>query len=147
MSKRPGDPGYAARWCIHYRSPQDAETCEAGVPYSRFRPPHGVWSRQPCFLDDKGESKPDAVSCEKLRRPTPEEIALHEGWLRERLEKIGKAMQAILPFRERVKREGRGFSGEIECPVCAGRLRFSIAGSNGHAHVHCSTEGCVSWME
>jgi hypothetical protein len=35
MSKRPGDPGYAAGWCIHYRasriSGKGYDTCEAGV--------------------------------------------------------------------------------------------------------------------
>jgi hypothetical protein len=81
MSKRPGDEGYAAGWCIHYRynrnvnKPED-DTCEAGVRFDQFKgTKHDV---RPCFLDDKGQSKPDALPCEHLRRPTTKEITLHE---------------------------------------------------------------------
>lgn len=81
MSKRPGDPGYAAGWCIHYRYNRNVktpaqDTCEAGVRYDKF---YGIkFAVRPCFLDDKGQSKPDALLCEHLRRPTKEEIGLHE---------------------------------------------------------------------
>ena len=45
-------------------------------------------------------------------------------------------------------KNGSGGGGQIPCPVCAsGTLHYSIAGSNGHLHGHCSTEGCVSWMQ
>ncbi len=59
MSKRKGDPGYPAGWCIHYRSSHSGETftdCEAGIPFA-------VWNAtkfdaRPCFLDKDGQSKP-----------------------------------------------------------------------------------------
>ncbi len=59
MSKRKGDPGYPAGWCIHYRSSHGGETftdCEAGIPFA-------VWNAvkfdtRPCFLGKDGESKP-----------------------------------------------------------------------------------------
>jgi hypothetical protein len=73
------DPGHAARWCIHFRSIPDHDTCAVGVRYSAF----GTFQTRPCFLDETGASKPGAVPCEKLRRPTPKEIAAHGGWLRE----------------------------------------------------------------
>lgn len=42
----------------------------------------------------------------------------------------------------------RGVVGEIDCPVCKnGKLRYSIAGVNGHIHANCTTAECVRWME
>ena len=148
MSKRSGDPGYAACWCIHYRYNRDAKpgqpnTCEAGIDYAAW---HGVGhKRQPCFLDDKGHSKPDAMPCSKLRRPMPEEIALHEQWLDGRRSLLATVMVGIAPWRN--KHVGHSASEVVECPACKGRLRLSIAAYNGHVHGHCETEGCVSWME
>jgi len=42
MSKRPGDSGYAAGWCIHYRGitgphGEIVTSCEKGVQYDSFR--------------------------------------------------------------------------------------------------------------
>lgn len=84
MSKRKGDPGYAPNWCIHYRynrdvKPGQPDTCEAGVDYEAWRGTnHDV---RPCFLDENGQSKPNAVRCPSLRHPTTEEIAAHKVWL------------------------------------------------------------------
>jgi hypothetical protein len=88
MSKRPGDPGYAPGWCIHYRynhslAPGQLDTCEAGVDYATFTFKFDV---RPCFLTQEGKSKPGAIACDKLRRPTPEEIKAHRKWLAERRE-------------------------------------------------------------
>lgn len=142
MSKRPGDPGYAAGWCIHYCSPQHSKVCEAGIPFDRWR--ETKYDQRPCFLTDKGESKPGALSCENFRRPTAEEIAAHRQWLGERMNRMAVAMAAVLPFRK----THRGRSAEIDCPVCkTGRLGFAIAASNGHCHARCTTAGCVAWME
>lgn len=141
MSKRPGDPGYAGGWCIHYRTPSHHDTCEVGVPYSKWDgTKFGV---RPCFLDSKtGESKPDAIPCEHLRRPTPEEIAAHEQWCVERWNKTALALEDVAPYRK------QGGAHIIDCPVCkTGKLHFTIARSNGHCHARCSTGGCVSWME
>lgn len=152
MSKRPGDPGYSAGWCIHYRGitgprGEIVTSCEAGVEYATFRNAEGkrLAAQQPCFLDDHGRSKPGALHCEHLRRPTPEEIAAHEQWLAGRIEKLGKAMLGIASWR--AKHKGRSHSEVVECPVCQGRLHLSIAASNGHVHGRCGTAGCVAWVE
>lgn len=156
MSKRKGDPGYAPGWCIHYRSPlqefgkPDLTTCEAGVEFKLVRPKTGPTFRgQPCFLTDKGESKPDALPCEKLRRPTPEEIAVHEKWVEDRMEAARKVMIAIMPWRKEHKTKRIAGAQTIDCPACGGikTLSMTIAASNGHVYAHCKTEGCVSWME
>lgn len=148
MSKRPGDPGYAAGWCIHYRSnrnlkPGQPNTCEAGVDYKAW---HGTGhTRWPCFLDDQGQSNPEAAHCPHLRRPTPEEIAAHEKWIEEQITKLGTVMTGIADWRRRHK--GRSHSEIVECPACKGRLHLSIAAYNGHVHGHCESDDCVSWME
>lgn len=145
MSKRAGDPSYAAGWCIHYRGITGARgervtSCEVGVEYDTL--PKG---RQPCFLTKAGESKPDAGPCEKLRRPTSDEIAEHEKWLGERMEKQIAVMNGIAAWRKAHK--GRSAQEVVECPACKGRLHLSIAAYNGHVHGRCETDGCVSWME
>lgn len=156
MSKRAGDPGYAAGWCIHYRSPSqgigksDLTTCEAGIAFKSVQPKDGPTFRgQPCFLTDKGESKPDSLPCEKLRRPTPEEMRAHEKWWEDRTGDIAKVMMAIRPWRTEHKTKRISGSQTIDCPACGGTktLSMTIAGYNGHIHARCKTEGCVSWME
>lgn len=146
MSKRPNDPGYAAGWCIHYRASHGGETftdCEAGVPFEKW---NGTkFATRPCFLDEKGQSKPDAMPCEHLRRPTPDEIADHEVWLAGRMSRIGVVMKAICPWRDAHKNQN--FREIVGCPICEGRLHLSIAAYNGHVHGRCETADCVSWME
>lgn len=42
---------------------------------------------------------------------------------------------------------GKGGSGQMECPICKGTLKYSVAGVNGHVWGACTTEGCVRWMQ
>lgn len=149
MSKLANDPGYRAGWCIHYQLPHVAfgkperETCEAGVRYDSFEQPH--LKTQPCFLTETGESKPDALPCSKLRRPTTEEIALHEEWHEQRMNVMRTVMVGIKPWRDAHK--GCSAQEVIECPACKGRLHLSISSYSGHVHGRCETENCASWME
>lgn len=149
MSKIKNSPGYRDGWCIHYRAPKGwgpgskgHDTCEAGVPFERWK--GATMKTQPCFLDH-GESHPEALPCEHLRRPTSEEIAAHEAWMDAHFEKMRTVMTAVVPWRK--KHKGRSHSETVECPACKGRLHLSISAYNGHVHGHCQTEGCVSWME
>jgi hypothetical protein len=148
MSKRIGDSGYAAGWCIHYRHNRgvkkgEPNTCEAGVDYEAWR---GIGhDKTPCFLDDKGQSKPNAVSCPKIRRPAAQEISDHEDWLKEQIKRVGVVMTGIAAWRK--KHQGHSHAEIVECPACKGKLHLSIVGSNGHVHAHCETEGCASWIE
>jgi len=38
-------------------------------------------------------------------------------------------------------------NGEINCPVCPGRLQYHRSALNGHVGASCSTQGCVHWQE
>lgn len=42
---------------------------------------------------------------------------------------------------------GNGGKGEIECPICKGRLRYSVAGLNGHIWGACENKDCVRWLQ
>lgn len=149
MSKRLGDPGYAAGWCIHYCAPprglrnDKPHICEAGVNMEVFA--GTKFDTRPCFLDDKGESKPGAAECSRIQRPTSQQIAAHERWVESRMDVMRTVIVGIAPWRKAHK--GQSFAEVVECPACKGRLRLSIAAYNGHVHGHCETAGCVSWME
>jgi hypothetical protein len=157
MSKRPGDPGYAAGWCIHYgyERKECRATCAAGVDQKQFlakfkeeRQPGGpsLIDLQPCFLTDQGESKPGAYACDQLRRPTPEEIAVHKQWRQQHLGKHAAVSAAVIAWR--IAHSGQSFEERIDCAACGGKLtlHLSIAGRD-HVHGKCATPGCVEWME
>lgn len=144
--------GYRAGWCIHYRGitglrGEEVTSCKKGVEYSSFKNADGkrLIAEQPCFLDENGNSRPGALTCGHLRRPTPDEIAQSKKWTKARIERLGVVMTAILPWR--TKNKGKSASEVIECPICAGRLHLSISAYNGHVHGQCETKDCVSWME
>jgi hypothetical protein len=44
---------------------------------------------------------------------------------------------------------GRGKGGylEIDCPVCRGKIKCSVAGYNGHIHGRCGTPRCINRVE
>ena len=143
-------PGHRAGWCIHYcASPphykkDQSWICGAGVDMRKTW--NGVkFDKRPCFLDDEGNSKLDAMPCEHLRRPTSEEIAEHEAWCEARMDNLRVVMIGISDWRK--KHKGKSHAEVIECPACKGRLHLSIAAVNGHVHGKCETDGCVSWME
>jgi hypothetical protein len=141
MSKRPGDPGYAAGWCIHYRSPSHGDTCEAGVRYDSFDAKDRTMLRSPCFTHGTHER----AACPHRRVPTKEEIAAHETWVKEQQSVLFKVLTGIMPWR--AKWSGKSHAETIECPACKGRLHLRISGYNGHVHGRCETAGCVAWME
>jgi hypothetical protein len=141
MSKRPGDPGYAAGWCIHFRSMGKHDTCEKGVRYDSFTGEDRTMARRPCFTEGTHERAP----CENRRVPTKEEVAAHEQWVKGRMAVLGTVMVGIAPWRDKWK--GKSHREVVDCPACAGRLHLSIAAYNGHVHGRCETAGCVDWME
>lgn len=39
-----------------------------------------------------------------------------------------------------------GVQGSVTCPLCKGKLSYSIAKLNGHIWGVCETEDCLRWM-
>ena len=137
----------ATIFCKHYRAMSDHTTCEAGVQYAKFR---GLrFDQKPCFWHQSaGEAPPPG--CHLALFPTEEEIAEEEEEMRVRLEGIANARQAIVEHLGGPWKKGiAGSRGSIDCPVCGvgAALHFTRAGSNGHIHAQCETQGCVAWME
>ncbi len=132
-------------FCNHYRAMSEHKTCNAGVEYATFQ---GVsFENRPCFC--RNGKEPNS-GCSLAQFPTAEELAAEDAEIEQRCQEIGKARQAIVAHLGGPWKKGTpGAIGRIDCPVCDGKqsLRFSRAGYNGHIHAHCSTEGCVSWME
>lgn len=145
MSEVLDPPGYRSGWCIHYQyspggpSGTPSKTCKAGVEYEQFK---GV--QKPCFLTD-GKSREGAAHCDKLRLPTPEEMAAREAWSKARTTRLFTVLNGIADWRKQHK--GKSHAEVVECPACKGRLHLSIAAYNGHVHGQCETGGCVAWME
>lgn len=131
-------------WCKHYRAMFTHETCEAGVPYEKFK--GQSFDNRPCFCK-LGQTPPGG--CDKAEYPTAEEIAAEDAAIEKRLADTMTARKAIVEHLGGPWKKGtKGASGHISCPVCkTGALRFSRAGYNGHIHAGCTTDGCVSWME
>ena len=42
---------------------------------------------------------------------------------------------------------GNGGTGKVKCPLCQGKLKYSVASVTGHLWGACTTEGCIRWME
>jgi hypothetical protein len=41
----------------------------------------------------------------------------------------------------------KGAAGTVKCPECGGKLRYSIAETNGHIRAVCETADCISFMQ
>lgn len=135
----------ASIFCNHYRAMSENTTCNAGVAYDSFK---GLpFGSRPCFC--KPGKEPNA-GCSLMEMPTPEQLAAEEAEMNEQFEMLGKARRAIVAHLGGPWKRGTpGATGRIDCPACGAEqsLRFSRAGTNGHIHAGCTTDGCVSWME
>ena len=123
-------------------------TCDAGVNYRELVGGNewGWAVRLPCLASFRKRTTTQTVTCDKYQEPTDEEIAKEKAAFEascERMIKVG-------PLVRRIKQENKGKSatGSDACPACnSGKIRWSIAGSNGHVHMVCSTKNCIAFME
>lgn len=135
--------------CTHFNGPIHNKICDAGVNYrARVGGPDLGWlTRTPCM------AKHNVQTCDKYQEPTDDEIRACEDNFRKSFEGTQMAIALIIEktgatpnFESFPDAGGKGSAGEIECPVCAGVLRYAVSGVNNHIHGHCSTPGCLSWM-
>ena len=128
--------------CVHFNGTVN-DCCKANVNYRKHcAGPDFGWSlRLPCLPPD--ERSTSIESCD-LFQATGREAVESESRERDRYTaRVRVARTAIIEATE----GRRGTEGEIDCPSCDGKLRYSIAGCNGHIWGQCSTEGCARWME
>lgn len=117
------------------------DKCEKGVNYRKLvgGDVHGWVKRSPCFKEHK-----TVIVCNEMRWPTAQEVKKADEDFEAWSEKMTTAME-IIPNLKAKHPDGGG--GETECPLCKGKLRYSIAIINKHIHMECDTEGCISMME
>jgi len=133
--------------CRHYNGCIHKE-CDAGVVYDEVKeePSPGKPMRLPCFIEGMFAG-PD-LPCASRSIPTEEEALAIAA---ERCDKAYRNAEAVGKAKEDARAKGfkRGNSGrgEVPCIICSGKIRYTVAGLNGHMHAHCTTKGCVSWME
>ena len=132
-------PTARAGRCMHYNGSAHNDACAAGVNYIALaggdKP--GWFGRLPCLGGDH-----DTRDCAELRLPTAEEIDDWEAWSEWRTQMLAEAILRCVEASEAGRREGA-----VECPICDGEVRYSIA-SNGHMHGKCvTTKGCLGWMQ
>lgn len=124
--------------CKHFNGIQHA-TCVAGLNIRSVTGGDDFgWARRiPCFAEH-------GTKCERYEDLAPEDLAKEEAEFQKLVDQMTKAAPFI---REMKAKHKRGGSGVAECPVCGGRLHWSIAACNGHMHGKCETGGCLDWME
>jgi hypothetical protein len=133
--------------CCRYFTGIQNETCKAGINVRQLVGGSDLgWARRmPCFLRDVGTCE---VNCEKRKFPTREEA---EKSVTESDALLEEVLSAVVLAQADAKKKGLGIgnggSGSVICPRCAGILRYSIAGLNGHLWGKCATVDCLSWMQ
>lgn len=125
--------------CVHFNG-LIHDTCDAGVDYDSVSVPGNDFRySKPCFKGGSGE-------CDQCRFPTEEEI-------NEKINRSNLAVERImkgLALKEEIKQEhGKTYgTGVKECPECGKVLHYRYYGNeNGHLHMSCETENCISFME
>lgn len=130
--------------CVHFCG-IGVECCKAGVhlrqTFDDSTP--GIGLRIPCIQDGKDSR----MICEKLRLPSPEELAAEEQKIDALLERYEKVGPMVNELKARHRNDPDGWAGVEKCPVCGGKLHLAISGYNGHAKGLCETDGCISFME
>ncbi len=126
--------------CKYFNGIQHDE-CEKAVNYRKLVSGdiHGWAIRSPCF-----ESHKTTIVCNEMTMPTNEEIKKYDDDFVDWFKKLSSTLKIVQDLKAK---HPNGGSGQIECPSCKGKLRYSIARTNKHIHMRCSTEGCISMME
>lgn len=130
--------------CVHFNGVQN-KTCEAGISYDSVRV---AGQGFPC-LRGKFDKHGEELACNTRRWPTEEEIAAECEEADRDIAETLLALDAInKDAAQHGYKKGNGGTGEVACPVCStGKLRYRVAGYNGHRAAKCSTDGCVCFME
>lgn len=135
--------------CHHWRGTVEP-VCGAGVNVREHvgGPDLGWCCRAPCFggVGPNERATGPIPPCERYRVSTPEEVAAKEAAVERMVAETLKVEPLVREIKSRFAR-GEGGAGVEACPLCGGKLRWSLAGSNHHMHARCDTEGCVAFLE
>lgn len=109
----------------------------SSIERGRLIPPDAVIADIAATL----ECTPDEI---KSAIPDPEEIARNAKRDEDFLNMVAACKADAQQKGFGVGNSGRG---EINCPTCGGKVKYSVAAINGHMWGACSTPDCARWVE
>lgn len=133
--------------CIHFTGMAN-EKCEKGINYSEHVGHDGPgWAGEmPCIAESKFRDRIRAKRqdmkikpCALYTEPTKEQL---KAWR----EEIDSSFSNMMVARSVIVKSGQA-KGHVLCPVCSGKLHFTVSPTNGHIWANCETEKCLSWVE
>ena len=124
--------------CRHFTGSVN-KVCLKGIEYKSVMSPYDGY-KAPCMLKYKG-----STDCPHYEEPLDEEVRQDEARIQAFLEKLRMSGT----FIKRLKKKYKGVSakGVETCPVCKGKIAFSISSFNGHVWLMCQTPNCLSIIE
>jgi len=125
-----------------------------GIDIDRITPGSGSHYRMPC----NDAEKPGIVKCSCGDRSlfTPAEIAAQDEKREQDFAVVARILNATAPMIVEIKGRYRNQSrtsfvtrafGIETCPVCAGKIRWSLDTVRMHIAMQCETKDCVSFLE
>lgn len=143
--------------CIHYTGVYSHGTevrsrCAAGVDYRGLvdgKTEPGWFIRLPCMVRSGVDWMPDdPVECPKFELPDTEQVAEYRTFFERRLHNIIEGLNRCRAhYKSAIEAVGRVpgvFEGCVDCPECAGVLRFWVDPTGGMGG-KCDTEECVNF--
>lgn len=124
--------------CVHFTGVQNV-VCKCNIRYDYIRG-DGLL---PCLTFN---GKRNDV-CSSYTEPTPEQIAANDLEVEQVMARMRLAMGVVGKWKTWTKKNRVAKVGEVECPICKGKLHLSQAAYNGHVWGKCETKGCLSWMQ
>jgi len=97
----------------------------------------GWAKRMPCF-------EKNGTKCDLYSEPTKEELEADEASTEKIIQEVMLVMPLVSKWKDKHKSGG---AGEDICPVCKGKLNYSISSYNGHCHAKCETDNCIKLMQ
>lgn len=108
----------------------------------------GIFQRICCTDGGKRTEEEQRARCPKWERRTLEQAEKRADDIQASMERMRVVGSVVGPWRTWTKKNRVAKQEVIDCPTkCGGKLHLSQAAYNGHVCGHCTTEGCVSWME
>jgi hypothetical protein len=124
------------------RAPKDEEWSKLD---GRYYESAGIFKRICCTSGNERTEAEQLASCPKWERCTREQGEKRADDLDAAMKRMTLVGPTVAAWR---KKPPKGKQEIIDCPTgCGGKLHLSQSSYNGHVHGHCTTDGCVSWME
>lgn len=126
--------------CKHFLGVSNGK-CMLDIPYVFI--PYKGW-QLPCIKESA-----NGLVCDKYAEPTEQELIQSKEDDKKSNIEIHRRLNLVIPLMSKLKTDYKDMNnrGIVECPICKGRMAFSIASCNGHVWLACETQGCWSSVE